>query len=101
MDDLQRDRLSQLLERAIAAPPLERPRILDEACGADTALRDELASLLEASESSSGYFQRLGERGVLPARSAAANTGADALGIRRVVSHYEIVERIGGGMGVV
>src|SRR5690554_2547671 len=105
MDDPQRERLGLLLEQVLALPREDRPRFIDEACGDDTALRDELTSLLAASESSAGYFDALGEQVVLPALAAVADTAgaspAGALSAGDVVAHYEIIERVGGGMGVV
>jgi len=101
MDDPQRERLGLLLEQALALTPEERPRFLEDACSGDASLRDELTSLLVASELSSGFFEKFGEQVVLPTLTAAADIGSHAVGVGEVVSHYEIVERIGGGMGVV
>jgi tetratricopeptide (TPR) repeat protein len=102
MDELRRDRLGVLLERALALPAEERSGFLAETCGPDEALREDLATLLAAFESSPGYFEALAEQIVVPVLAAAAEVPHDEVAIGQRVSHYEILERIGdGGMGIV
>ncbi|MGK2934837.1 MAG: protein kinase domain-containing protein [Gemmatimonadaceae bacterium] len=63
-------RLLELFERGSKVPPAQRAAFLTDACGGDEALRRELASLLEASDSASGYFDALAQEMIAPAYAA-------------------------------
>lgn len=105
MDDEQRERLGLLLERALSLPRDDRARFIADATGEDAALREELTSLVDASAPSSTFFDGLAERvGPLLASSVPGDltpSHADLLHAGDLVSHYRILARIGGGMGVV
>jgi len=95
-------RLKQLFEEAVSSTSGEREAFLREACAADAALHNELSSLLEAYDASSGFFEKLAEDLIVPAFAALELEHEDATGPDRNVSHYALLERIrDGGMGVV
>jgi eukaryotic-like serine/threonine-protein kinase len=95
---LDRDRLGRLFEQALLRPPHERTAFLDHECGADSALRDELASLLGVHDTTPDFLEHIGER-VL---AAALLSWADPVREGAVIGRYRVLERIGGGgMGVV
>jgi serine/threonine-protein kinase len=91
-------------QEALALPPEQHARFLEDRCGPDTSLREELASLIAASVPSAGYFDGRANAMLLKALAAAALIKHDSHGeLRRgdIVAHYEVIERIGGGMGMV
>jgi eukaryotic-like serine/threonine-protein kinase len=95
---MDRDRLGELFERAIAIAPQERSAFLQEECGDDAALRAELLSLLSSHTAAPEYLDRLADR-VLPAALLAYS---DAVLPGTIIGRYQILERIGGGgMGLV
>ena len=59
MDAAHRDELKALFDQAHPLPPEQRVAFLDEACRDDAALREELASLLEAYDQAPDYFESL------------------------------------------
>ena len=101
------DRLEVLLEQAVAVPAAQRAAFVERETGGDPALRDELSTLLDASPGAAEYVSRLRQellgsevQGIL-SEAATAGEGPDPW-IGRTISHYEIVDRIGGGgMGVI
>jgi serine/threonine-protein kinase len=100
------DRLEVLLEQAGEVPAAERAAFVERETGGDPDLRVELSTLLEASLGAAEYVSRLrqellgsGMQGLL--REAPAGEAPDPW-IGRTISHYEILDRIGGGgMGVI
>jgi eukaryotic-like serine/threonine-protein kinase len=83
-------RLKDLFGAALERDPGERDAFLREACGPDTALRDEVLSLLKAHDESSDFLQN-----PLQIPEIAQN-------VVRTIGPYKLISRIGeGGMGQV
>lgn len=96
--------LSAFFARVLAAPPEMRSGMLDEVCGEDRALREELISLMAAYESSGNLFDRLEEDVVSPARGAIVKASDKILSralmdtLRsRLAGNYAIDAPVAGG----
>ena len=91
-------RADEIMEQAIDRTPDELPAFLDEACGEDPALRKEVESLLEHSQTLHGFLEG---PVVVPLEDQRTQDdcglrGGDELGV------YRIIRRLGsGGMAVV
>ena len=104
LTDVQRVRLKSIFDRAIDMPSERRNAFVRDESRDDLVLHGELTSLLEAHDASDGYFEKLSERLIAPALSSIDFGDRDDAfdAAERQVSHYELIERIGGGgMGVV
>jgi eukaryotic-like serine/threonine-protein kinase len=104
MDESRLERLAELFDRALELPPVSRAEFVRSACGDDIRLQEELASLLEAHDSSTGYFERLAAQIVSPAFAAITGPTAfeeDPLLLQRVQQalgdSYQIQRELGGG----
>lgn len=92
------EQLDQLFHLALEHQPYERAAFLDQACGGDNSLREQVEALLAAHEEAGSFIER-------PALGVEARSVADdpnELTAGQTIGHYQIVSQLGkGGMGEV
>ncbi|MEM7502668.1 MAG: serine/threonine-protein kinase [Pseudomonadota bacterium] len=92
------ERAKELFLEAQTLDPSTRVQFVSERCGADEKLFSEVSSLLEASEQSETYFQRLSSNVSL----ASLATEEPPLPDNKLIGHWRLVRLLGrGGMGTV
>jgi tetratricopeptide (TPR) repeat protein len=88
----QRQRTEAIFHEVLAADEGRRPTLMEQLCSDDTALMEEVRSLIEASEAEERLSARLSETRI----------DADQVGAARYVGPYQIDRLLGrGGMGAV
>jgi len=99
MERAARERLKTLFGAAVAVPPGDRSRYLDDACAGDAGLRAELDALLASSDAAGDFLER--PAGIGAAAALAPFLAAvEPLEPHRRLGPYEILAEIGaGGMG--
>jgi serine/threonine-protein kinase len=99
MDETYWQKLQAIFNAAVNIDPDTLPAFLDDVCGGDDALKQDVVDLLTADERSSRLWQ--GTTPASPQNTGPRSTSSPCQNGDQI-GHHQIVEQIGsGGMGVV
>ncbi len=92
----------EIFQRAVQLPAHERSAYLDQACGDNVELRQEVESLLVAHDTANGFMEQPAFQFSAAADDLTSGYQSLAEGPGTVIGPYKLLQQIGeGGMGVV
>ncbi|PYX29865.1 MAG: hypothetical protein DMG80_13610 [Acidobacteria bacterium] len=102
MDAERWKQVDQLLESALGLPPERRQEFLRQACGGDSALEEEVRSLLKSHQNLGNFLEGPAiEAAAHMIALAEAREAGDAM-LGQTIAHYRVLRKLGsGGMGIV